>query len=910
MIVGTVTDSSGARLPGVKVTATGSAAMGTPNTTTDQNGAYRLPPLQPGDYNVKFEQSGFSTVTQQGIHLTLGFTATVNVEMKPGAVSENVTVTDEAPAIDVQANNVSTSLDAQKLAELPGSRDFWSIVAQVPAVAVTKMDVGGSNALTQQPYVAYGLTSGNRGEVEGIMVNEGTGGGGSDFYYLDYASMAEVSVSAVGNTAQMPMPGILSQFIAKSGGNQYHGDVYFDYENDAMEGTNIDNSQIAAGLSGSNVLNVHDLNRLSLVRDLNVDVGGYLIKDKLWWYGAYSYTVTDQRYPTLIDDIQHTWAPVYTGKGTYNITEKQKLIGYYNHENKSQPDYLGAILIGGGRSSPALMGKNTVWNSVYPLYVWKVEYDWVISPSLLLEVRAGQYHSNWMRTGKNTGPRIEDTGNDFVSGGVYATTNLRSRPQVNGSLTYIKSGWLGTHSFKFGGEYMRDTLHQPFGGFPNACNCVSQLNNGAALNVYLYQGPDTAVDALATTAFYANDTWQISHKLTLNVGIRFDRNRSYLPAQTGPSGQSFAANDNLVTFNNWGPRLGIAYDLTGKGKTVIKTSFGQFFNYPAADYAGSANPNASGWYTEYKWTDTNHNGVWDPGEQGSVVAVSGGSASTTIDPHLKNTYTLQDTAYLEHQLAPNFAVRTGFVWDGRRQVSGSINLNRPFGAYNIPITAVDPGPDGKVGTGDDGKTYTVYNLSPAYLSLSPINETTNIAGTNSNYYTWEITAVKRDAGGRWSLQASYAKTWNDQTNLGTGSSFTPNQLINTQSGLNVFTNWQAKVNGTVRLKWGILLTPVVRSQSGIPFGRTFVVSTNYGSATILGETFGKERTGNIALFDLRSEKQFRIRERFIATGFFDLYNIFNTNTDQSVTTSSGSAFLRPSSVTPPRIARVGVKFQF
>ena len=884
--------------------------MGTPNTTTDQNGAYRLPPLQPGDYNVKFEQSGFSTVTQQGIHLTLGFTATVNVEMKPGAVSENVTVTDEAPAIDVQANNVSTSLDAQKLAELPGSRDFWSIVAQVPAVAVTKMDVGGSNALTQQPYVAYGLTSGNRGEVEGIMVNEGTGGGGSDFYYLDYASMAEVSVSAVGNTAQMPMPGILSQFIAKSGGNQYHGDVYFDYENDAMEGTNIDNSQIAAGLSGSNVLNVHDLNRLSLVRDLNVDVGGYLIKDKLWWYGAYSYTVTDQRYPTLIDDIQHTWAPVYTGKGTYNITEKQKLIGYYNHENKSQPDYLGAILIGGGRSSPALMGKNTVWNSVYPLYVWKVEYDWVISPSLLLEVRAGQYHSNWMRTGKNTGPRIEDTGNDFVSGGVYATTNLRSRPQVNGSLTYIKSGWLGTHSFKFGGEYMRDTLHQPFGGFPNACNCVSQLNNGAALNVYLYQGPDTAVDALATTAFYANDTWQISHKLTLNVGIRFDRNRSYLPAQTGPSGQSFAANDNLVTFNNWGPRLGIAYDLTGKGKTVIKTSFGQFFNYPAADYAGSANPNASGWYTEYKWTDTNHNGVWDPGEQGSVVAVSGGSASTTIDPHLKNTYTLQDTAYLEHQLAPNFAVRTGFVWDGRRQVSGSINLNRPFGAYNIPITAVDPGPDGKVGTGDDGKTYTVYNLSPAYLSLSPINETTNIAGTNSNYYTWEITAVKRDAGGRWSLQASYAKTWNDQTNLGTGSSFTPNQLINTQSGLNVFTNWQAKVNGTVRLKWGILLTPVVRSQSGIPFGRTFVVSTNYGSATILGETFGKERTGNIALFDLRSEKQFRIRERFIATGFFDLYNIFNTNTDQSVTTSSGSAFLRPSSVTPPRIARVGVKFQF
>jgi len=888
--------------------------MGTPSTTTDQNGTYRLPPLQPGDYNVRFEQTGFTTLTQQAIHLTLGFTATVNVEMKPGAVTENVTVTGEAPVIDVQANAVSTALDAGKLAELPGSRDFWSIVAQVPAVAVTKMDVGGSNALTQQPYVAYGLTSGNRGEVEGVMVNEGTGGGGSDFYYLDYASMAEVNVSAVGNTAQMPMPGILTQFIAKSGGNQYHGDVYFDYENDAMEGTNIDNSQIAAGLVGSNVLNVHDLNRLSLVRDFNADVGGYIIKDKLWWYGAYSYTVANQRYPTLIDDIQHTWAPVYTGKGTYNINDKQKIIAYFNHEDKSQPDYLGAILISGGRSSPALMGKNTVWNSVYPLYVWKVEYDWVISPSLLFEIRAGQYHSDWMRTGKSTDPRVEDLGSDYVSGGVYATTNLRSRPQTSGSLSYTKSGWWGTHSFKFGGEYMRDTLNQPFGGFPNSCNCISVLNNGAPLDVYLYQGANTAIDALATTAFYANDTWQLSKRFTLNVGIRFDRNRSYLPAQTGPTGQQFAANSNLVTFNNWGPRLGIAYDLTGKGKTVIKASFGQFFNYPAADYAGNANPNASGWYTEYKWSAPGCTGdgncIFVPGQQGSVVAVSGGSASTTIDPHLKNTYTLQSTAYLEHQLAPSFAVRTGFVWDGRRQVSGNINLNRPFWAYNVPVTVTDPGPDGKLGTADDGKSYTVYNLSPAYSSLSPVNETTNIAGTNSTYYTWEITAVKRDAGGKWSLQASYAKTWNDQTNLSTGSSFTPNQLINTQNGLNVFTNWQAKLNSTVKLKWGILLTPVLRVQSGIPFGRTFVASTNYGSATVLAEPFGAERTGNIPIFDLRSEKQFHIRDRFTLTGFFDLYNIFNNNTDQAVTTSSGSAFLRPSSVTPPRIARVGVKFQF
>ena len=910
-INGTVADSSGAVLPGVKITLSGPAVMGTPVTTTDQNGAYRFPALLPGDYKLVFEQPGFGTVTREGIRITLGFTAAVNVEMKPGAVSENITVTGESPVIDVQSNSISTSLDAGKMANLPGSRDFWAVVAQVPAVALGRMDVGGSTALTQQPYTAYGLTSAggvNRGEVEGIMVNEGAGGGGSDFYYTDYGSMAAVSVNAVGNTAQMPNPGVLTQFITKSGGNQYHGNVYFDYENDSMEATNIDAKQIATGLAGGKNFSVYDLNRLSVFHDFNADTGGYLIKDKLWWYGAYRYTVTDQRYPTLLDDVQHTWAPVYTGKVTYNFNVKHRLIGYYQHENKSQPDYLGAIFIAGGRATSALMNKDSVWSSVFPLFVWKAEYDWVISPSLLLELRTGQYHSNWTRTGKSPDPRVEDLGNNFVAGGVYATNLDRSRPQVNGSLSYTKSGWLGTHNFKFGVEYMQDLLTQPFGPFPNSCNCVSILNNGAPLNVYLYQG-NTSKNGLATTGLYVNDTWQLNRRLTLNIGIRFDRERVFLPSQTGPSGQSFSSVDAAVAWNNWGPRVGVAYDVTGRGKTLVKASFGQFFLYPGADFAANLNPNPPGWFKEYAWADTNGNGHWDPGEEGKLIAVSGGTASTTIDPHVRNTYTLQSTAYIEHEVAPNFAIRSGFVWNGRREVRGNINVNRPLGAYSIATTVRDPGPDGKIGTADDGPTFTAYGLSPAFTGLPVINITTNLP-ENSNYYTWEITATKRDTGGRWSLLGSFAKTWSYETPLGTGSSFTPNQLISTVDGLNRYTNWQAKINTTLRLKWGILMTPIVRAQSGVPFGRTFVSSLNYGSTTILSEPFGKERTSNIGLFDVRTEKQFHAGERILLTGFLDVYNIFNTNAEQAVATSSGSSFLRPSAITAPRIARIGVKFQF
>ena len=239
-----------------------------------------------------------------------------------------------------------------------------------------------------------------------------------------------------------------------------------------------------------------------------------------------------------------------------------------------------------------------------------------------------------------------------------------------------------------------------------------------------------------------------------------------------------------------------------------------------------------------------------------------------------------------------------------------MNINRPLAAYNVPITVHDPGPDGKLGTADDGGTFTLYNLSPAFSTLPVLNETTNLAGTNSNYYTWEITATKRNTGGRWSLLTSFARTWNYQTALTSGSAYTPNALINTSSGLNDFTNWQAKVNLTLNLKWGIRLTPILRVQSGTPFARTFVASTNYGNATIMAETDGTERTANLALFDVRGEKEFQIREHYRLTGFFDVYNIFNTNGDQAVTASSGSSFLRPSAITPPRIARLGIKFQF
>jgi hypothetical protein len=267
----------------------------------------------------------------------------------------------------------------------------------------------------------------------------------------------------------------------------------------------------------------------------------------------------------------------------------------------------------------------------------------------------------------------------------------------------------------------------------------------------------------------------------------------------------------------------------------------------------------------------------------------------------------QATAYIEREVAPDFGVRTGFVLNARRQPYGTINVSRPLGAYSVPVMVTDPGPDGVPGSTDDGGAMTASNLAPEFLGVPPVNLTTNLPDAHSEYYTWEITATRRQTE-RWSLLASFTETWSHEAALGAGSGFTPNSYLNSEDGQDRFKTWQAKLNGTMNLPLGLRVVPVVRHQSGTPFARTFVQSLNYGNAVIKAEPFVR-RTPNLTLFDLRTEKMFRAG-RTRVMGFFDVYNVFNTNAAQALTTSSGGSWLRPTAITGPRILRIGARWDW
>ena len=344
-INGKTTDESGAAVPGVTVTAVSESMQGSRTAVTGEDGSYRMPAIPPGTYKLTFELSGFGTVIREGVIVGLGFTATINAELKVASLQETVTVSGQSPVVDVTSTTSATTFAEEKLSSLPNARDFWTILAAAPAIQLTRIDVAGSAAGTQTAYAAYDTKSDqHRPMVEGIVNTEGTNAAG---FYYDYGAVDEVAINAGGNTAEMPWPGVWSNFIAKSGGNTYHGKVYYDYQNESIQSTNIPDTLTAlcpGGRCGN--LQPSDLNRIHSYHDVNGDIGGFIKKDKLWWY----FSGRDQKISSLVPNFPvkpfETSLRNLTGKATYALNQNNKISGYAQGGKKLQPNRLDTYRIG------------------------------------------------------------------------------------------------------------------------------------------------------------------------------------------------------------------------------------------------------------------------------------------------------------------------------------------------------------------------------------------------------------------------------------------------------------------------------------------------------------------------------------------------------------------------------------
>jgi hypothetical protein len=916
VIGGVVSDATGGVLPGVNVTVTSPALMGARTTLTTRTGAFRFTALPPGTYALAFVRPGFTPAARGGIYVAAGFTATLDVTMALQAIADAVRVERPPAVIDRQATSIATTFVAARLANLPGSRTMGAVLAATSAVYVSRFDVGGSS-IDAGLYGAYGTFGFNRPMVEGLNVAGIVPTG----FTLDFGSFEEVSVGTGAHGPEWHAAGVQMQFVGKSGGNQYRGTIYADYENRHWQSSNIDEEQVRRGAAGGAGLPPGEANRRWGYHDVNADIGGYLKPDTLWWYFSFRDHEVAARQVNFPAKPQRTHLTNYTGKATYRPAQGHALIGFGQTGRNHQPfGPAGSMLTG---ETAVNDSEDSTSRRLSRGWIGKVEWNASLGDSSFLELRAGQFGANRSERPNGLAPRFEDVVTLVVRGGNRDWQDNYRRHQVLGSFSHSRDGWLGTHHFRGGGEVFLTTEAEIWRQ-SYADDVLHVLRGGEPAEVYLFETPSQSESGLWTYSAYANDSWRVHHRVTLNLGARLDRYRIFLPEQVHPAGrfnpkaQTFAAVDEVIAWNVLVPRVGAAYDFAGGGETVAKLSYGRYAMAPGNVVGSNANPNANQWWRRYAWADSDGSGVWEAAEAGRLLGRRGGAAIESLDPGLDLPIVTEAAAWIERELPAGIGLRTGVVWRGASQQYMRVSANRPFSAFSVPVSIADPGLDGSVGTADDGSPIPGRDLPRAIAVLPPVNVVRNVPGAGSRHWTFEVEAHRRHRG-RWSLLAGFAHLWNgDQANVYFGQAVrqnpypvTPNDQINAGPGGRYdFSTWTAKVHGTFEGPWGLRVSPLLRHQSGQPFGRTFVTRLEYGTVRVLAEPMGTRRMDHVTLIDVRLEKGVRLPGGRRAAGFVDVFNLFNANPAQNLNWSSGSSFLQPLAIVPPRIVRLGARLDW
>jgi len=873
---GVVTDSQGTPLPGVTITVTGSALMGSETAVTNARGAYRIPVLPPGlDYSVVAELAGFETTRREGVVVRVGMTVTINFELQEGTLEEEITVVAPSPAIDVVSTKTNTIITPAALTNLP-----------VPRVTVSGSAINQVLRLipgTENMSIKGGARNNHSFEVDGVSTNATNQNYGEVFVSWDTVEEIEVITGDAGAEHFNGIGGVIN-IVTKSGGNDFSGQVQAYWTGEDFSKSVVPPEKLEAVGAGLPKVAVSDWEASAIV-------GGPIMKDKLWFLANYRYTASESNMSFIPTTIEGTFYD------TYNFQQSYK---YHFGKLSAQPFQnlrVSGMLCVVRKDTPIY---DDVARRTEEANRWQIMDDltssftalWTLSSDTFIEFRGG----NWMHTGQNMfteaanleGPHFRDqyTGywwgrgnnqfygfkrnadaaskishfmDDFLGadhelkvGLELQISSMRSTsPQKNG----MRWDYYNGSPYYFRGLYGLDGPHPEFGdGRLYVSNAVAEKGDSEK---------DSSLVKRRRIGLFVQDTMNIQKKLNVTLGLRFDTIRCVVPEMTKTAaadelgralskayiepvynvdpfgaGFSWTEQDEAFPYRFLSPSIGVSYDLFGTGRTALKANYARYAEgLPTWHVSTPPSGNAN---FEFRWWDDNNNRRPDLPGVDSYQFVPGAPLpdymleddyKDATDPDIKIPYEHQLMLGIDHELFADFRVTLNYTYKTRRSEMVSVYYDRASGeywsfndSYWVPFRTTVPAYGGSA----DNPDFPAVDVTVYYLKADHPEEfyrKTNLPEDKlrQRYQSFELSFDKRWSNG-WSLAGSFVYTdleGNLEYSAGSiqGAFRDPNYSVNRYGDLNFSIPIMIKMYGSATLPQNFILSFFFQHIDGNGWGR-------------------------------------------------------------------------------------------
>lgn len=946
-IAGIVRDTSGAVLPGVTVEASSPALIEkVRSVVTDGEGRYNIVDLRIGTYAVTFALAGFNTLRREGIQLTAGFTAAINVEMQVGSLQETVTVTGASPLVDTQNVRQQRVVSSDLLDALPtSSRALVNLINLTPGYQSASIDVGGSLGTyrSMQPGGTFHGKTGFKVLFDGMRTNN-MEGSGSQGYIPNAILVEETTLETGGVSAESAASGTLTNMVPKEGGNSFRATFAGMFTDDRLQSNNLTSALRTQGLTTvDKILNMHDVSGT---------LGGRVVRDKLWFFtGHRRWGNRNQIAGVFWNATQGT--PFYTPdpdrpadrleyyqshafRFTWQASPRNKVNVFTDVQRNCDCRHTFS-----GFAAPEAIGSMHFW----PNFLTQATWSSPRTSRLLLEGGASFMISHWP-TSPQPGVSSTDIGTVELSNGfrygaetgfnrflLYGDVRVSDRFAQRFSVSYVT----GTHALKAGvqlEEGIHDFSHDVNGGV------VYSFLNRVPVSLTQYALPFRAKEVLkADMGLFVQDQWSI-RRLTINAGLRYDYLNAAVPQQTVPAGpwvaeRRFDAVSGVPSWTDINPRLGLAYDLFGDSQTALKFTVGRYLGVTGVDIATANNPMfASVWNVNRSWIDTNGNYVPDcdlnvrgaSGECGPMADQNFGGARVTtryaadaIRGRGRRDYIWDVTTEVQHQLTPAISVTAGYYrnWSGNFRVTDNLRLT-PADYQPYCVTAPT---DARLPRGGGYEICGLYDIVPAKFGqadslvrlASDFGERTRVSNFFGTTVNTRFSSGMRLGGG-----VDTGKTVNDSCFIVDS----PQDLLNCRQITPFGPQTQVKVFGSYPFPADVLVSAVFQNVGG-PQVTAAYNATSAEVAPSLGRPLaGGVRTVSVPLvrpgdlfeprrtqLDIRVTKGLRFGSTRV-TANVDVYNLFNASNTITLVQTFGAQWRRPTSLMDGRIVQLSGQVTF